>query len=196
MGGCTNLRVRHGIQQHVVHGEADSVDCAQLAVNRMDLKELIGQYSPRDIFNFDESALFYRLSPKKTLATVNRYGKKSEKDSITVAMCCNMTSTEKMDLVVHRQVEETQAFCKANTKQMEFLCFNNQTAWQTRSTFAEWLRHFDSKMHGKRVLLLLDNASCHYGTAECYNVKLEFLPPNMIAHLQQFGAGKSEWMFS
>uniref|UniRef100_M4B6E2 DDE-1 domain-containing protein n=1 Tax=Hyaloperonospora arabidopsidis (strain Emoy2) TaxID=559515 RepID=M4B6E2_HYAAE len=44
-------------------------------------------------------------------------------------------------------------------------------------------------MHGKRVLLLLDNASCHYGTAECYNVKLEFLPPNMIAHLQQFGAG-------
>uniref|UniRef100_M4BTK2 DDE-1 domain-containing protein n=1 Tax=Hyaloperonospora arabidopsidis (strain Emoy2) TaxID=559515 RepID=M4BTK2_HYAAE len=25
-------------------------------------------------------------------------------------------------------------------------------------------------MHGRRVLLLLDNASCHYGAAECYNV--------------------------
>uniref|UniRef100_M4BGG3 DDE-1 domain-containing protein n=1 Tax=Hyaloperonospora arabidopsidis (strain Emoy2) TaxID=559515 RepID=M4BGG3_HYAAE len=33
-------------------------------------------------------------------------------------------------------------------------------------------------MHGRRVLLLLDNASSHYGTAESYNVELEFLSPN------------------
>ena len=77
---------------------------------------MIGHYSPRVVFNFDESALFYRLSPKKTLATVNRYGKKSEKDSITVAMCCNMTGTEKMDLVVIGKSKQLRAFRKANTK--------------------------------------------------------------------------------
>ena len=60
---------------------------------------------------------------------------------------------------------------------MKYLYFNNQTAWQNRSKFAEWNRHFDAKIHGRRVLLLLDNASCHDGAAECYNVKLAFLPP-------------------
>ena len=85
-GWLNKFKTRHGIQQHVLHGEADSVGRAQLAVNQMELKVLIGQYSPRYVFNFDESALFYRLPLNKTLVTVKRYGKKSEKDRITVAM--------------------------------------------------------------------------------------------------------------
>ena len=87
------FKTRHGIQYHVLHGGAESVDNAQLAVNRMEFNELIGQYLPQGVFNFDESALSYRLPPNKTLATVKRNGSKSEKDRITVAMCCNMTGT-------------------------------------------------------------------------------------------------------
>ena len=98
----------------------------------MELKQLIGQYSPRNVFNFDESALFYRLPPNKTLSTVKRNGKKSEKDHITVAMCCNMTGIEKMDLVVIGKSKQTLTLCKANTRQMKFVYLNNQTAWQSR----------------------------------------------------------------
>ena len=60
------FKTRYGIQKHVLHGEAQSVDRAQLAVNQMELNELIGQCPVRDVFNFDESALFYRLPPNKT----------------------------------------------------------------------------------------------------------------------------------
>ena len=87
----------------------------------MELKELIGQYSSRDVFNFDESALFYGIPPNKTLATVKRNGKKSEKDRITVAMCCNMNGTENMDLVVIGKSKQPRAFSKANTKKLKFL---------------------------------------------------------------------------
>ena len=52
-------------------------------------------------------------------------------------MCCNMTKTKKMDLVVIGKSKPPRAFRKANTKQMKILYFNNQTAWQNRSTFAE-----------------------------------------------------------
>lgn len=38
----------------------------------------------------DESALYYRLSPNKTLASVRRNGKMTEKGRITVVFCCNM----------------------------------------------------------------------------------------------------------
>ena len=50
-GRLHKFKTRHGIQQHVLHNEADSVGRAQLAVNLMELKELIGQYSPRDVLN-------------------------------------------------------------------------------------------------------------------------------------------------
>ena len=145
----------------------------------------------------------YHLPPYKTLETVKRNGKKqdtrngqAQRKEITVAMCCNMTGTEKMDLVVIGKSKQPWALRKANTKLMKFLYFSNQTAWQNRSTFAEWLRHFDTKMHGRRVLLLLDNASRHYVASECYHVKLAFLPPNMTVHLHLLHVGKFGWMFS
>ena len=117
---AAKFKTRHGIQQHVLRGEADSVDRAQLAVNRMDLKELIGKYTPRDVFNFDELDLFYHLIPNKALATVKRNGMNSEKDIITVEMCCNMTGADKMELVVICKSNQPRAFRKANTKQMKF----------------------------------------------------------------------------
>ena len=36
-GWLHKFKTRHGIQKHVLYGEADSVDRAQLAVNRMEL---------------------------------------------------------------------------------------------------------------------------------------------------------------
>ena len=126
-GWLHKFKTRHGIEQHVLHREADSVDCAQLALNRMELKELIGQYSSRDVLNFDELALFYRLPPNNTRAMVKRYGKKSEKDRTTVAMCSNMTGTEKMYLVVTGQVEAT-----TSISQIQHQAYNKHKASTTR----------------------------------------------------------------
>ena len=70
-----------------------------------------------------------------------------------------------MDLVVICKSKQTQVFRKTYTKQINLVYFNNQTPWKNRLRFAEWLWHFNAEMHGRRVLLLLDNASCHYGAA-------------------------------
>ena len=51
-GWLRKFKTRHGIHQHVLHVQVDSVDRAQLAVNRMEIKELIVQYSTRDVFTF------------------------------------------------------------------------------------------------------------------------------------------------
>ena len=41
----------------------------------------------------------------------------------------------------HRQVEATTSISQSQHQANEVLYFNNQTGWQNRSTFAEWLRH-------------------------------------------------------
>lgn len=63
-----------GAPQHQavhLHGEPAFVDRGELAVNRMTLKKRIDQFPPENVFNFDETALFYRLPPNKTLATAS-----------------------------------------------------------------------------------------------------------------------------
>ena len=77
-GWLRKFKTRHGIHQHMRHGGADSGDRDQLAVNLM-----IGQYPQRNAFNFDESDLFYRLRPNKTLESVKRNSNRSENDRIS-----------------------------------------------------------------------------------------------------------------
>lgn len=188
-GWLDKFKRRHGISQHVLHGEAESVNRADLALVQSDLQDLIAQYSPQNVFNFDESALFYRLPPNKTLATVKRNGKKGEKDRVTVGLCCNMDGSERMDLVVIGKSKQPRAFRQVRLDQLKFLYYYNKTAWQNRKTFDDWLRRFDRKMSGRRVLLLLDNASSHYMSYVCKNVVVQFLPPNMTSRIQPLDAG-------
>ena len=43
-------------------------------------------------------------------------------------MCCNMTGTEKMDLVVMGKSKQPRAFRKANTKQMKLVYLDSYNA--------------------------------------------------------------------
>ena len=63
---------------------------------QIDLQELINQYEPRNVFNFDETAIFYRLPPNRTLATIKRKGKKKDKERFTLGLCCNLDGSEKI----------------------------------------------------------------------------------------------------
>ena len=73
----------------------------------------------------------------------------SEKERVLVAMCCNMTGTEKMDVVVIGNSEQPRDFHKSNTKQVKFLYFTNHTACQNRSNIAKWIRCVNTKMNGR-----------------------------------------------
>ncbi len=146
--------------------------------------ELIGQYSPQDVFTFDESALFYRLLPNKTLATLTRGGAKAGKERMTTAFCCNLTGSEKMQPVIIGKAALPLSFRKVQIDSVPFHYFHNKTAWQNRGTFSGRLRKFDLKTSGRKVLLLLDNASSHYVAYKCRHVKINFLPPSMTSKVQ------------
>ena len=68
---------------------------------------------------------------------------------------------------------------------------NNPKAWMTGVLFMEWLTSFNAQIvqRGRKVLLLLDNASSHDHIPELSNVTMKFLPPNTTAHLQPMDGG-------
>ena len=48
----------YNIREFRRHGEAASVDVAAVEKERERIREIMAQYDPKDVFNFDESGLF------------------------------------------------------------------------------------------------------------------------------------------
>lgn len=68
VGWLQKFKKRHKIAHHVTHGEADSADPEVVHQGRLQLQQDLAQYEPKDIYNLDETGLFYRLGPNSTLA--------------------------------------------------------------------------------------------------------------------------------
>lgn len=64
-----NFKERHGIKFRTEQGEAAAVDQEVVATwQETVLKEALSKYAADDVFNADETGLFWRLMPNKTLA--------------------------------------------------------------------------------------------------------------------------------
>jgi len=67
-GWLSKFKERHGITFKSIQGEAAAVDLESVDKWRSDiLRKCIVHYSPSDIFNVDETGLFWRLLPDKTM---------------------------------------------------------------------------------------------------------------------------------
>ncbi|CAF1042080.1 unnamed protein product [Brachionus calyciflorus] len=54
-----------------------------------------GSFSRADVFNFGETAPFYRLQPNRSLANQAVNGIKSSKDRLSIGICSNAVGSEK-----------------------------------------------------------------------------------------------------
>ncbi|CAG8695002.1 19182_t:CDS:2, partial [Gigaspora margarita] len=103
------------------------------------------------------------LEPNTTLATVRLKGKKINKEQLTLALCTNADGTDKM---------------------MPFVI-----AWMTVLLFQKWLKKFDLKMAGHKVILLMGNAKVHsVGNLKLHNTTIKFFPPYTTSRLQPMDA--------
>ena len=149
-------------------------------------------YKPQDVFNVDETGLFWKFLPDKTFTFRGeccRGGKKS-KERITVMICRNMDGSEKLQPLVIGKYASPRCFKHAKKLPVEY--FANSSAWMTREIFQQWLLSFDKKMQeqNRHVLLVMDNCSVHkVQDMHLAAVKILFLPANATPKLQPCDVG-------
>ena len=95
-GWLGRFKARYNISLRNKEGESGSADLTLINNELPRLKEKIKKYDVNDVFNFDETALFYRLEPDKTLASRRVQGKKKNKERITIGLCTNATGKTKL----------------------------------------------------------------------------------------------------
>ena len=93
---------RPGIVFKRVCGESASVDDETVKKWLETSEGLISQYAPSDVYNADETGIFHKLLPQKTLAFKGEQcvGGKNSKIRLTVLLCTNMDGTDKRKLLV------------------------------------------------------------------------------------------------
>ncbi|KAL4141823.1 hypothetical protein QTP88_004380 [Uroleucon formosanum] len=190
-GWLEKFRKRHNISFKSICGEASAIDRIAVEDWKKKLPNVIDKYEKRDIFNADETGLFFRVLPNKTMTFKNETcsGGKVSKDRLTVLLCCNIIGEFERPLVIGK-AKRPRAFKKLDVNKFPVDWCWNKKAWMTTQIMTDWLMKFDKQMikSQKKVLLFVDNAASH-PHLKLQNVELVFFPPNMTSHCQPLDPG-------
>ena len=186
------------------HGEAASANAETVKKERERIQDLIAKYGYelRDIFNMDETGLFYayvlnlssslasdtqiRMSPDRGLTDREQPGVNGEKNRLTYAFTSNADGSEKLPPFVIGKPAKPRAFNRKTGNQLGFYYRNNAKAWMTALLYQEWIYQWDQelKVKGRKILLLQDNFSAHIIPNNLENIQVENFSPNLTAHVQ------------
>lgn len=95
-GWIDNFKKRHNLRQYTMHGEVSSAPLEDLDTMRENLRQTLKNFAPENIFNCDETGLFWKMKPSRTISNGPISGTKQSKDRITVLLTCNSTGSEKL----------------------------------------------------------------------------------------------------
>ena len=191
-GWLARFKKRHKVTFRSVSGESASV--SQDVVDEWlseTLPQLLQDYSARDIFNADETGLFWRLLPDKTFSFKGDkcHGGKKSKERISLLVCSNMDGSEKLPLLVIGKFAKPRCLKGVNSLPVQYK--SNKKAWMVSEIFTEWIKDLDRKFsrEKRKVLLFVDNCTAHPIVPDLKSIQLTFLPPNATSCLQPCDQG-------
>ena len=93
---------RFGIKSLAIAGEKLSANLVSADEFVQNFPNLVEGYAPEQIFNCDETGLYYKMLSGRTLATVHNKasGGKKAKEKVTVSACSNVTDSIKLPLLL------------------------------------------------------------------------------------------------
>ncbi|CAF3500964.1 unnamed protein product [Rotaria sp. Silwood1] len=193
-GWLEKFRKRHGIQYRTINGESASVDPATVDGWKKRLVVMIDKYNPNDIYNADETELFFKALPNRSLVTAKDSckGGKRSKERFTVLLCTNMTGTDKLKPLMIGKSANPRCFKNLNVKNLPITWRSNRSSWMTASLFEDWLITVNKSMikQKRKILLFMDHAPCHNPDVEYSNICVKFFPPNTTSKLQPLDQGQ------
>ena len=196
-GWYQNFRKRFHIEGTLLHGEGGEVDRNDPTILKEleELMNVIDKFEYKNVYNMDETGLFFRMIPRFTLLCPTEdeksvRGRKIKKDRITLTVCANADGSHKLDLQLIGK-PKTPACIKG--KQWPVPYYSQRNAWMDVSTYMKW---FDEIFYPavrlktrKPVLLLLDNAPGHATEFVRDDVQVKFFPPRVTSWKQPMDMG-------
>jgi hypothetical protein len=165
-------------------GEAGSAPAEEAEKYKVKFRGIIDkhEYHRDQVFNADETGLFWKKLPNTTYITKGMKhvpGRKIVKDRLTLLLCANASGTCPLKPLLIYHSENPRAFTKKNSKgqktetimkKLPVIWKSNKKAWMNVQLFTDWVNnHFAPRVaeflakqgRPKKALLVLDNAPAH-----------------------------------
>ena len=187
-----NFKEFYKISDRKICGEEGLIDLNSIENTLRLLNEKISEYSQRDVFNCDETALFFKCPPNHSLKlnSEERASGKFSKERVTIIFCVSMEG-EKINPLLIGKAKNPRGFKNLRLDTLGIDYNHRKKAWMTAKVFLDWLLELNFKMkkQERRILLLLDNAPVHFIDRVFSNIELCFLPPNTTLKTQPLDQG-------
>ena len=160
---------------------------------------------PEQIYNADETGLFWKCLPSRTSVIKGKCtvsGHKSIEERVTVMCCANATGLHKLKLCVVGKARKPRSFKSTDTSNLPVSYFSQKGAWMDLSIFRQWFdkifvpevrEHLRSKGLQEKAVLLLDNSPTHPNEnvlrSDDGQIFAKYLPPNVASLIQPSGQG-------
>jgi hypothetical protein len=205
-GWFDRFRKRACLHNVKLAGEAASADTDGAEKYKAVFKEMIEEkgYKPEQVFNADETGLFWKKMPQRTYISQEEKvapGFKAAKDRLTLMMCANASGDFVVKPMMLYRSLNPRALAGKNKQHLPVFWRSNKKAWVTADVFMDWFnncfvheveKYLVSKNLAFKVLLLLDNAPGHPSQRLQFahpNVEVQFLPPNTTSLIQPMDQG-------
>jgi len=130
-GWLEKFKSRLGLKEHKLHGEAGSVSSDSVERALIRLRKITDEYPLWNIFNFDETGLFYRMPPDRGLVQKITSGLKGDKTRITYGLMANADGSEKWDPLIIGKYRKPRAFQNKDGRDLGYDYYWNTKAWMT-----------------------------------------------------------------
>lgn len=201
-GWLWRFKARHGIKKLDASSEKQAAD--QQAAEQFCgfFRSLTAEHglSPEQVYNADETGLFWRCSPSPSPEGGSAPGPTQSKDRLTVLMCANATGSHRIKPLVVGKWGSPKAV--QGLQHLPVVYKAQGSAWVDKEIFADWFHHIfvpAVKEHFRamalpedsKAILLLDGSRAHPREAELAseNVFTIFLPASVTALLQPMDQG-------
>ena len=188
-GWLSRWKERNNIVYRKLYGEKQDADLDAADYWKANiLPDLLKDYDPSQIFNTDETGLFYRALPEHThmFKTESSEGCKRIKQRLTVLLTCNMTGTIKKTPLVIGGSKKPRCFKGVMSFPVDYR--NNKKSWMTSPIFTNFLVQWDQKLT-ENIGLVMDNCAAHPADLTLKHIKIVFLPPNTTSVIQPLDQG-------
>ncbi|EDV20601.1 uncharacterized protein TRIADDRAFT_5525, partial [Trichoplax adhaerens] len=185
------FKKRHGIKLRKLNN-GSAFPILSPVEDNPEFAQIISRYELQDIYNMDETGLFYQITPDQAHFLKLDDKERKGKTKLTIALTVNADGTDKLLPLVIGCSQKPRCFRKKSAEQFGFKYRSNAKAWMTTSIFTEWLMEINDhfKRQNRHALLIVDNSPSHkYDETLLSHVKILILSSNTPAKYQPMECG-------
>ena len=190
-GWLEKWKKRYNLKQLKISGESGDVRGETVDSWKERLPEIIAGYDKDNIWNMDETGVFFKALPDRGFGVKGkecRGGKKS-KQRVTIAFFVTASGKKEKPIFIWKS-ENPRCLKRFNKSVLPVTYYSQKKAWMNAKIMESILTKLNNRFVSEK-LLFMDNAGCHPEDlkSKFSNINICFLPANTTSKLQPLDLG-------